>query len=221
MQLDRALKMINSGMTVSLGGGQHVQMLADVLKNDAALNVEICSPSDLTRQYCRKLGLKVIPGLPEHIDIAFDGCDSVDKNLRLLKSNGGIHTLEKAYANVADTYVILTQSTKVHDQLDTSIPLCIEIVAACVPQILSEARKCMLKASVRTADKYMGFVRTGSGNQLIDCYAESWAEINTVAKTLKQLNGVVSTSYFPDQASVVLAENEDGSVTTIKKGEQK
>ena len=83
---------------MSLGGGRHIQALGD------SVSAGICR---VFRFYVRSLRsnaglLSDALGLPTTTqiasDIAFDGCDSADKDLNLLKSNGGIHFYEKLHA---------------------------------------------------------------------------------------------------------------------------
>lgn len=87
-----AFSKIKPHMTVSLGGGPNVFNLAQEIAHHNEIDLTLCSPSELTRLNCQKLGLKVVNlNQISHIDLAFDGCDSVDYNFNALKSNGGIH----------------------------------------------------------------------------------------------------------------------------------
>lgn len=217
-QLTLALDLMHSGMTVSLGGGHHMQLLAEAIKKDNLSDIRICSPSERSLSYCRKLGLDVIES-PEALDIAFDGCDSLDQNLNLLKSNGGIHTLEKVNAQAAGAYVILTDESKIGQQLDPSVPLAVEVIDEAIPQFLRLAKELGLQPCRRISTSYMGYIRTRNGNQLVDCYTDNWAQIDYIDRTVSLVNGVVGTSYFKGLASTVLAETENGSVRTLRKDE--
>ncbi|KRL11044.1 ribose-5-phosphate isomerase A [Schleiferilactobacillus perolens] len=216
----QALQYIQPHMTVSLGGGRHMQSLADAIAAAVITDLRITSPSELTRAYCRERHLPTI-AQPNHIDVAFDGCDSADADLNLLKSNGGIHTQEKVYAQLAQSYIILAPSTRVQHQLDPQVPLCLEVVPACAALVGQFAAGLGLKVQQRVAANYAGYVYTSQGNVLLDCHAADWTNIAQIADQLSRFNGVVSTSYFANLTSCILAEAADGTVTVIKKGDLK
>lgn len=97
-----ALSKIKNGMTVSLGGGHNVFNLTQAIRH-AQLDIRLCSPSELTRLNCQAIGLQVDSlETIDHIDLAFDGCDSVDYHFNALKSGGGIHLYEKIAAQMSD-----------------------------------------------------------------------------------------------------------------------
>lgn len=217
--IQQALRLIHPGMIVSLGGGRHMQALADALAQTPIPGIQLTSPSELTLAYCQQRNLP-LAAVPTRIDMAFDGCDSADTNLNLLKSNGGIHTLEKNNAEMAAAYIILAPAERVTAQLAATVPLCLEVVPPCVSQVLRTAAQLGLRAKQRLADNYAGYVRTSLGNALIDCFAPDWDQIADLSTALSQTNGVVSTSYFSGLASLILAEAADGSVTQIKKGDK-
>lgn len=82
---DLALSKIKPKMTISLGGGSNVFKLAQAIAQHN-LDITLYSPSELTRFRCQELGLELLPSTAAtKIDIAFDGCDSIDKNFNVLK----------------------------------------------------------------------------------------------------------------------------------------
>lgn len=92
-----ALKYIKDGMCVGLGGGSTVGYLAEYLAKEER-KITVVTPSDDTAELCKNLGLMVLSlEMTDYIDIAFDGCDELDKELNALKANGAIHTKEKNY----------------------------------------------------------------------------------------------------------------------------
>lgn len=93
----KALSKIKPNMSISLGGGSNVLNLAKDLCQAHISNLTLYSPSEITQAKCKQFGLKVLPFIENspHLDLAFDGCDSIDKNFNALKSGGGIHLFEK------------------------------------------------------------------------------------------------------------------------------
>ncbi|MFD1670668.1 ribose-5-phosphate isomerase A [Agrilactobacillus yilanensis] len=215
--LTTALNLIKPGMTVSLGGGSHVQALAELIQATPNLPVQLCTPSELTRDYCQSIGLPIVANWTT-IDLAFDGCDSADQNLNLLKSNGGIHTLEKIYAQASDEYIIMTQSDKVTKTLNSKFPLTLEVIDEAVPQVITAAQQLNLTVQRRLATNFMGYTRSAHGNQLLDCFSQDWHEIHNLDQQLRQLNGVVGTSYFENLATKLLIETPEKTIKILKRG---
>ena len=210
-QIYAALAMIAPNMTISLGGGRHMLVLAEAL---AATHpaVTVCSPSEATEHACRELGLTVDQAAT-NIDIAFDGCDSVDSQLRLLKSNGAIFTDEKRNAMLAKQVVILLGVAHYQAVLDSKTPLTVETIDASLPLVLATGNKFGLRKQLRKASNYMGATRTRNGNLLVDLFAFDWQNIDQIDHALTALPGVLATSLFVDIATKLLIENLDGTLT--------
>ncbi|WP_367302417.1 ribose-5-phosphate isomerase A, partial [Lactobacillus helveticus] len=116
-----AISKIKTGMTISLGGGHNVMNLAEELHQSSITNITLCSPSELTRMNVHPLDEI------KWIDLAFDGCDSVDYQLNALKSGGGIHLFEKIAAQMSKEYILLVPEKRVQKELSSKVPLCIEV----------------------------------------------------------------------------------------------
>ena len=92
-----AYEMIKDGMIIGLGGGRTIAFLIEELKNGNK-KVKAVTPSKDTMNLCVKAGIEVLPlEFVKQIDIAFDGCNEIDKNLNALKTDGGIFTREKDF----------------------------------------------------------------------------------------------------------------------------
>ena len=144
-----ALSKIKNGMTVSLGGGHNVFNLTQAIRH-AQLDIRLCSPSELTRLNCQAIGLQVdsLEAI-DHIDLAFDGCDSVDYHFNALKSGGGIHLYEKIAAQMSDEYVLLLPAERIQKELSNKVPLCIEIAPPVVKQVIKTGESMNLKMEIR------------------------------------------------------------------------
>lgn len=209
-----ALKMIKPQMTVSFGGGRTVGRLIRAIKEPT---IKIASPSEQTRQLCLELGIPVV-SLPQvkKFDLAFDGCDSLDENLNALKSNGGIHTFEKLYAQLADRYVIMAPIERFKEELNPDVQLTLEVLDLAIPQVITEVEKLGGSAKIRQASEMAGMVRTPNGNGLVDIHFENWTNISEINRQLAQMTGVMGTSYFENIVTdALLATDKD--VKHIKK----
>lgn len=209
-----ALKMIKPQMTVSFGGGRTVGRLIRAIKEPT---IKIASPSEQTRQLCLELGIPVV-SLPQvkKFDLAFDGCDSLDENLNALKSNGGIHTFEKLYAQLADRYVIMAPIERFKEELNPDVQLTLEVLDLAISQVITEVEKLGGSAKIRQASEMAGMVRTPNGNGLVDIHFENWTNISEINRQLTQMTGVMGTSYFENIVTdALLATDKD--VKHIKK----
>lgn len=215
-QIDKALSLIKSNDKISLGGGNHIKMLAKAVKDSQLENISICSPSEATISYCRELGLNIDQSIA-NIDIGFDGCDSVDKSLQALKSNGAIFTYEMRNAILSKRFVILTGDAHYADELSVEVPLTLEVIDASLPLVRQIANQYNLKIKVREASNYMGYTRTRDGNLIIDCFSSDWHEIHQINLDLVSLPGVLGSSLFTNLITDVLIESETGEINCVRK----
>ncbi|QYH52945.1 ribose-5-phosphate isomerase A [Liquorilactobacillus hordei] len=216
--IQKSLTLIKPNMTISLGGGSNVAKLASALAVKPELNLTICTPSELTKNYCNSLGISVTNSDEvKHINLAFDGCDSLDTNLNALKSNGGIHLFEKINAELADDYIILALLERVTKSLNPQIPLTLEVVDVTSAVVLRLLKYLNLKSNIRLAKDIAGYARTPSGNLLIDCYAHDWNNISQINSIVSQQNGVIATSFFENLITLGLTFDETGKVHEFRK----
>ena len=208
---DFALKKIQPGQRVSLGGGSNVADLTQAIAK-ANLVLDLYSPAPATRQLGASLGLAIKPAEEaDQLDLAFDGADSVDFSLRALKSKGGIQLFEKISAQEADEYILLLPEGRLREKLNPDIQLCLEVAAPAVKSLLRFAKGLPLKASVREDESILG-------NNLVDLYAENWDKIEEVNQQLLAFNGVVASSLFAGEVTSVITV-QNGQAVEIGKGE--
>jgi len=212
--IETAVSLIQPNMTISFGGGRTVGRLIRAIKEPS---IRVASPSEMTRQLCRDLEIPVIPlDQVDKFDLAFDGCDSLDHNLNALKSNGGIHTFEKLYANLADRYIIMAPVVRYTENLNAEVPLSVEVLELAIPQVIKVVEVLGGKASVRQSNDMAGMVRTPNGNGLVDCHFDDWTEIDSINARIEQMTGVVGTSYFKDLVTDALLATDDDVKHLVK-----
>ncbi|KRN28767.1 ribose 5-phosphate isomerase [Lactobacillus selangorensis] len=213
-----ALALIKPHMQIGLGGGHNVANLTAALAKRTDLNLTFYSPSELTRQNCRRLGLAVTALTPDtHIDLAFDGCDSVDTAFHALKSNGGIFLAEKAYAERSQEYILLVPADRRRPALNPAVPLTIEVAPIAAETVLQFIQTQGYQAEVRAGEKVASWARTPAGNLLVDCQADDWFDIGNFNAAVSRQNGVVATSYFANLVTQVLTFAPDGTVKHYRK----
>lgn len=202
-----ALKYIKDGMCVGLGGGSTVGYLAEYLAKEER-KITVVTPSDDTAELCKNLGLMVLSlEMTAHINIAFDGCDELDKELNALKANGAIHTKEKIIASMAEKYVLLIDESKFYDTLPLKDSVTLEVIPQSRNYVQAQIEKLGGKAVMRKSGAKADFVISDNGNIMdtdfsnVATFAGKPEELH---KKLKQLTGVVETALFIDVVAFAL-----------------
>jgi ribose 5-phosphate isomerase A len=202
--------------TIGLGAGSTIAFLIDFLKQDfeKAPKVTFVTSSFVTHQLLLKNQLPVQPiSDVERVDIYFDGCDQFDKNLNALKSGGGIHTMEKLIASMADEFALIGDESKEVECFDHRFPVVIEVLPQAIRYVPNAISKHFpeTKIELRTGDKKEGTVITGNGNYLFDVWFLHWPSLSTINPTLKSITGIVETSLFYQLAKKAIIAGKDGA----------
>lgn len=211
----KAITLIRDKTIVGLGAGSTIAYAVEFLKQETenGLQLKFITSSFSTRQLLLKNNFTVLQAASlSKIDIYFDGCDQLDKELNALKSGGGIHTHEKLLASMADQFVLIGDETKVADNFDDRFPVVIEIIpegAAFVPAKIQNLFPGS-RSSFRTSDKKDGLVIIDNGNYLLDLWFQIWPDLATINPVLKTVTGVVETSLFYRMAHKAIIAGKDG-----------
>ena len=211
----KAVTLIKNNSTVGLGAGSTITHMVEILQQEIknGLAIKMMTSSFTTRQLLQKNGFDILfTGSVAELDIYFDGCDQVDKDLNALKSGGGIHTQEKLLASMAREFILVGDEGKYVDKFDSRFPLVLEVLPEALHYV--PARIQMLFPGVITAlrvsDKKDGAVVTDNGNYLIDLWFQDWPELSELNTSLKCITGVVETSLFYSLAHKAIIAGRDG-----------
>jgi len=210
-----ALQFIKPGQTIGLGAGTTIANLVAMIateSNDAAV-LTFTSSSFKTTTLLNEKGLNVkAPVLLKHLDIYFDGCDQFDIELSALKSGGGIHTTEKILASMADEFILIGDSGKFTDKLDTTYPLVIEIIPAALQVVLQTLAADFpgAKLNVRMSNQKDGAVISDNGNMLVDINFTQLIALDELNTQIKMIPGIVEHSLFYRMASKAIIAGEGG-----------
>ena len=211
----KAATLIRDKSTVGLGAGTTIAHMVDFLKKEIenGLQINFVTSSFSARQLLHKKELNVLPAASlNKIDIYFDGCDQVDKNLNALKSGGGIHTQEKLLASMASQFILIGDEAKLVKNFDNRFPLVVEILPEAFSFAPSKIHSLFqnVTSAYRIGDKKDGPVITQNGNYLLDMWFQNWPDLATVNPVLKTVGGVVETSLFYSMAHKAIIAGEDG-----------
>lgn len=209
-----AIEMIRDGMAVGFGGGSTI---ATLIKPMAArikkgLRLELYTSSDATRLLLLGEGMTIHDqGQAKRLDIYFDGCDQLDRNLNALKSGGGIHTQEKILAAMSDQFILVAEEKKCVDKFDKRLPLVIELLRDSShyvpPKIERHFPDCRANFRMKNEDVF----RTINGNFLLEVWFATWPPLEGLNEWLKSLPGVIETSLFYSMADAAIIGTPDGA----------
>jgi ribose 5-phosphate isomerase A len=213
----KAAGMVTEGAIVGLGAGSTIAYLVKFLKqrveNGMAFQFVTSSFSTLQLLELNQLPVRSAASLCR-IDLYFDGCDQLDRQLNALKSGGGIHTQEKLLASMAGKFVLIGDISKMVEKFDVRYPLVLEILpqaAAYIPARIAEHFPGS-NPVMRINNKIDGPVITINGNYLLDVFFNDWPGLTDLNTNLKNIAGIVETSLFYRQAEAAILAGDEGVV---------
>jgi ribose 5-phosphate isomerase A len=211
----KASKFINNHALVGLGAGATIAFMADLLTEEIkkGLDVKFVTSSFTTNQLLLKRGVTVVPiAQVAEIDIYFDGCDQLDKDLNALKSGGGIHTREKLLASMAKQFILVGDETKYSERFDSRFPVVVELLPEALRYVPATIQELFpgTKCELRMSDKKEGAAISDNSNYLLDVWFENWPELSRINNFIKAITGVVETSLFYHLAHKAVLAGKDG-----------
>src|SRR6266700_2292996 len=128
---EAAVTLIEDGMVVGLGTGTTATQLIYALGRRIQEGLRITgavATSQASEALARKLGIP-LTDLDTHpvLDLAIDGADEIDGQLRLIKGGGGALLREKIVASSARRFIVIGDATKQVAQLGRKFPLPVEV----------------------------------------------------------------------------------------------
>ena len=194
----RAADMIKEGMVVGLGTGSTVYFTIERLSERVkdGLTITGIPTSFQTALRARKAGIPLTT-LDENpvIDIAVDGADEVDPELRLIKGRGAAHLREKCVAAAAKHFVVVVDEQKVVKKLGAAaVP--VEVLPFAIMPVLGQIRKLGCDAVIREAVRKDGPVITDNGNFIVDCKFADIRNPEKLEAALAAIPGIVESGLF-------------------------
>jgi ribose 5-phosphate isomerase A len=207
---EHALQQIADGQAIGLGSGraatEFILALGERVKR--GMRVRAVPTSQAAADFARKLGiaLTTLAEVPS-LDVAVDGADEVDPELRLIKGYGGALVREKIVAASAKRFVVLVGAEKLVQVLGQRGKLPVEVVPFGVDLVRREMELLGLPAITRqSAGK--PFV-SDNGNLILDAQVQALADPTALEQRLRAIPGVVGTGLFLGIADTVLVQHSD------------
>ncbi|HMI19745.1 MAG TPA: ribose-5-phosphate isomerase RpiA [Sphingomonas sp.] len=203
---------VKAGMLVGMGTGSTAAFLIDELGRRFAqgLRFRAVVTSLASERQAQGLGIPVLPFSDvAHIDLAIDGADEIDPQLRAIKGAGGAMLREKCVAASAARMVVIADGSKTVAMLGAAPVPCETLPFA---QSFVEGALTELGARVVLRTKDGAPYRTDQDNLIFDCHFGAIADPGALAASLSSIPGMVGHGLFIDEIDgLYLAKN--GSVT--------
>jgi ribose 5-phosphate isomerase A len=208
----RALASVRSGMILGLGTGstarEFVRLLGEKLAAGELEKISAVCTSIVTQQQAESLGIPILsPGAKPAIDLAVDGADEIDPELRLIKGLGGALLREKIVEQASRRFIVIADESKLVEKLGRGL-LPVEVVRFACPWIEERLRAAGLEPALRLAEGAP--LVTDEGNWILDIRVPASRDIADVVAEVTSHAGVVETGFFPREATEALIATETG-----------
>ena len=207
-----AVKYVEDGMIVGLGTGStvfyFVHALAD--RGKEGLNIQMVSTSIQTVELAKSLGLN-IKELEEidHIDLAIDGVDEIDKNFNAIKGGGAALFREKIVADIAKEVIWIYDESKDVEKLG-KFNLPVEILPFGYSHTVRKLTEAGLNPVIRKKDGEI--LITDNHNYIADLHLGYGFDIEEVKEKLANIVGVVEHGLFLNMCKLCIKGTPEGAV---------
>lgn len=216
-----ALRWVRDGMLLGLGSGstsaQFILQLGAAVQN--GLQVQGTATSLASEALARQVGIPLVePQRGLRFDLAVDGADELDHQLRLIKGGGGALLREKTLETASDYLLIIADSSKLVPTLGR-FPLPLEVVPFTLPWVLDALDKLGGTPVVRLADNDPSTsYYTDQRNNIVNCHFEQIPDAEHLAEQLEKIPGIVEHGLFLGMAKAAIVV-QGGEPQVIKPGE--
>ena len=204
-----ALEEVRAEMTLGLGSGTTSEEFVRLLgASPHAQSVRCTCTSVRTERLARSLGIEILRLADvTPIDLAIDGADEIDHDLRLIKGRGGALLREKIVEQQARRFLVIADGTKVVERLGAGT-LPVEVTPFAQEVLMATFDYLKLLPVLRRIEG-APFV-TDEGHRIIDVRVPSEGDIADVVAEIRSHAGVVETGFFPHEATEAIIADENG-----------
>jgi len=211
---EAAAALVETGMVVGLGTGSTAYWFTVALGSRVrdGLRFRGVATSVQTEALAAGYGIEIVEIDRSGLDLAVDGADCVDSDLRLIKGRGGALVREKIVAAAARQFVVVVDWTKLSDVLGGVVP--VEVVPFGVQHTLALLDATGAVHAVRH-DAAGEPVRSDNGNLIADGKHAVIDDPEGLAARLDAIPGAVGHGLFLGMADLVLVGRDDGAVERL------
>jgi len=206
----RALQLVEPGMTLGLGSGSTatlwIKLLGEQVR-DHGLKVHAIASSDDSERLGRSYGIPFVTfDECRSLDLTVDGADEVAPGLALIKGGGGKLLREKIVASASKRFVVVADESKQVEKLGR-FPLPVEVIPMAAPLVSDSLRALGFTPTVRVDATGKPYI-TDEGNLILDCTGLLIENPDAMALKLDSIVGVVEHGLFLHMAKLALIATE-------------
>ena len=207
-----ALGEVKSGMTLGLGTGttaeEFVRLVGEALASGALRGLRCTCTSNKTEEQARSLGIPIHAlAAIAPLDLAIDGADEIDAQLRLIKGRGGALLREKIVEQAARRFIVIADESKFVQRLGVGV-LPVEVTPFAREVLQRRFAAMDLSPVLRTRDGQPRI--TDEGHHIVDIRVPQDQDIADVVTRIRDFAGVVETGFFPREASEAIIATGKG-----------
>jgi len=196
---EEAVKYIENGMVIGIGTGTTsaymIHALAQRLRHGLTI-VGAVPTSQATAQLASSLGIP-LTDLDAHpqLDLAIDGADEIDSQLRLIKGGGGALLREKIVATASRRFIVIADTSKLVPQLGHTAPVPVETIPFAMTPVHRHLQALGAQVQLRQRDGHI--FHTDNSNIILDCFFPGGiSDPESLHARIKSIVGVVETGLF-------------------------
>jgi ribose 5-phosphate isomerase A len=211
-----AVAEIEDGMLVGLGTGTTANFAIAALgeRVAAGLKVTTVATSFAAGRAAEACGLPVLPfDTLARLDLAIDGADELDRQLRAIKGKGGAMLREKIVATAAERMIVIVDGGKRVTQLGRG-PLPVEVLPFAAGFVSHRIERLGATVCLRMAGD--ATYRTDQDNVVLDCRCGAIEDPHALAAALSAIPGVLEHGLFLDEIDVAYVGGADGISRLIR-----
>ena len=207
-----AVAEIEDGMLVGLGTGTTANFVITALgeRVGAGLMVKTIATSLAARHAAETAGLETLSfDTLAKLDLAIDGADELDPQLRAIKGKGGAMLREKIVAAAAARMIVVVDTGKQVTRLGRGA-LPVEVLPFACGFVSDRIERLGATVSQRMAGD--AYYRTDQDNFVLDCRFGSIDDPQELASALTAIPGMLGHGLFLDEIDAAYVGGSDGVI---------
>ena len=212
---EAAALLVEEGMTLGLGTGTTAKWFIEAVgaRVSDGLEVSAVATSLASAALAARHRIPLLELDAQGVDLAVDGADTVDPDLRLLKGLGGALVRERIVAAAARRFVIVADESKLRQHLAGFVPVELLVFGWHHTMTLLDQTGATFALRLDSAGEPL---RSDNGNLIADGEFGPIGDPEGLAARLDAIPGVVGHGLFLGMADLVIVASADGALRRLE-----
>ncbi|MDQ6856834.1 MAG: ribose-5-phosphate isomerase RpiA [Candidatus Dormibacteraeota bacterium] len=212
---EAAALLVEDGMTLGLGTGTTARWFIEAVGARVAdgLHVSAVATSLASAALAARQRIPLVELDAGGVDLAVDGADTIDPDLRLLKGLGGALVRERIVAAAASRFVIVADESKLGSHLSGFVPVELLVFGWHHTMTLLDQTGTSFALRLDAAGEPL---RSDNGNLIADGEFGPIADPEGLAARLDSIPGVVGHGLFLGMADLVIVAGDEGKLRRLE-----